>query len=51
VNGADSPDGLELNTCGIVTTTYTAEGHHPVHTYFTVSQTDSNGHVFYQSPK
>jgi hypothetical protein len=36
-------------TC--VATTYTAKGHHAVHTSFTVSQTDSAGHVFYQSPK
>jgi hypothetical protein len=36
-------------TC--VATTYTSKGHHPVHTTFTVSQTDSAGHVYYQSPK
>lgn len=35
-------------TC--VATTYT-KGHHPVHTMFTVSQTDGAGHVYYQSPK
>ena len=36
-------------TC--VATTYTAKGHHPIHTPFTVSQKDNNGNVFYQSPK
>lgn len=36
-------------TC--VATTRTKKGHHPIHTMFTVFQTDSNGHVYYQSPK
>jgi hypothetical protein len=36
-------------TC--VATTYTKKGHHPIHTMFTVFQTDSAGHVYYQSPK
>jgi hypothetical protein len=36
-------------TC--VATTLSKKGHHPIHTTFTVSQTDSAGHVYYQSPK
>ncbi|MFL5824251.1 MAG: hypothetical protein ACJ764_12520 [Solirubrobacteraceae bacterium] len=36
-------------TC--VATTYTTKGHHPIHTLFTVFQKDSNGNVYYQSPK
>lgn len=36
-------------TC--VATTFTKKGHHAVHTMFSVFQTDSAGHVYYQSPK
>jgi hypothetical protein len=36
-------------TC--VATTSASKGHHPIRTMFTVSQTDSNGHVYYASPK